>query len=58
MAAEIGNEYRLHVVPIDGRIGLQEEPQEEILGEGLIRANHVDPRALPLRIRIELEPLE
>src|SRR5439155_19881842 len=39
-------------------VGLQEQSHEEIFREELIRPNHVDPRALPLRVWGELQTLE
>jgi hypothetical protein len=44
------HEDGLQIVAVDGRIGLEEDAQEEILGEELVGADDVDPRALGLGV--------
>ena len=52
------HEHGLDVSPVDGRVRLQEHPEEQVPREKLVGADDVDPGVFVLRVGIEYEPLE
>lgn len=52
------DEHRLHIAPVDRRVGLKEHSHEQIGREELVRADDVNPGTLVPGIGVQIESLQ